>query len=295
MSVYNGDKYLKESIISILNQTLANFKFVIINDASTDNSLDIIKNFSDPRIKLINNSQNIGLTKSLNIGLKECQGKYIARIDTDDLALPNRLQVQYDFMEANPNIALCGSNSELINENGEIIGQKKKVTNPLHIKFKIIFTNPFLHPSLFFRKDIIKQYNEEFLYAQDYELTSRLIQNHSLTNIPETLIKYRVSNNSITENKNSRQIQLSNALKISTTNANYYLNLSLFQVKDIIDIINNKKINLFPFLKALKNYKKITSVFISKENLNKEQSSQILSIYKSDRNQAFKNFFKSLI
>ena len=99
MSVYNGEKYLREAIDSILNQTFTNFEFIIIDDASTDDSNAIIKKYTDKRIKLVENPQNMGLTKSLNRGLKISLGKYIARLDSDDLAFPNRLKEQYEFME----------------------------------------------------------------------------------------------------------------------------------------------------------------------------------------------------
>jgi len=294
-SVYNNESYLAESIQSILDQTLTDFEFIIINDASTDKSLNIIKSFPDPRIKVINNSKNLGLTKSLNLGLHQATGQYIARLDADDIAFPNRFKTQYNFMESNSDITLCGSNAELINETGTVIGSKKKTIDSLAIKFKIIFTNPFTHSSLFFRRDIVDKYNEEFIHSQDYELTSRLIKKHNLTNIPEVLIKHRLSDQSITGQPNSRRLQLTNALKISTANANQYLSLTSSQVKSIINTLNGSIISLKILLQSLKNYKKITHLFITKEELNKNQASKIISTYKSDRNQAFKRYLKNLI
>src|SRR3989344_8977423 len=111
LSVYNDSRFLKSAIESILNQTFSDFEFLVINDASTDNTAEIINSFSDPRLKTITNSHNLGLTKSLNIGLKEAQGKYIARLDADDISLPDRLKIQHDFMESHPDIALSGTDA----------------------------------------------------------------------------------------------------------------------------------------------------------------------------------------
>src|SRR3989337_2996755 len=121
MSVYNGERHLRESVDSILNQTFQDFEFIIINDGSKDQSKYILESYKDERIKLIHN-KNMGLTKSLNIGISIAKGKYIARQDADDISEPERLKTQYDFMEANPGLGLIGSQFEVIKENGEIAG-----------------------------------------------------------------------------------------------------------------------------------------------------------------------------
>ena len=118
MSVYNGEKYLKRSIDSILNQTFKDFEFIIINDGSTDKSLEIIKSYDDDRIVLID-QENKGLTKSLNIGIKTASGKYIARQDADDVSLPDRLKKQVDFLEVREDVVLLGCRAY------EVIGEKR--------------------------------------------------------------------------------------------------------------------------------------------------------------------------
>ena len=107
-SVYNGERYLRRAIDSILNQSFINFEYIIIDDGSTDSTNKIIQSFNDPRIKLIENTQNIGLTKSLNIGVKICRGDYIARIDADDISFKQRLRKQYHFLLNNMNVVLVG-------------------------------------------------------------------------------------------------------------------------------------------------------------------------------------------
>jgi len=111
MPVYNGEKYLNEAIDSILNQTYTNFEFLIINDGSTDRSVEIIKGYNDSRIKLIHNKKNMGLVYTLNRGLALALGKYIVRMDADDISLPNRFKLQLDFMEINTEVALCSGNA----------------------------------------------------------------------------------------------------------------------------------------------------------------------------------------
>ena len=108
MPVYNGEKYLQEAIESILNQTFKDFEFIIINDGSTDKTLEIIKSFTDPRIKLIT-QENRGIIYSLNKGITESRGKYIARMDADDISLPERLEKEYRFLEQNPNYGIVGT------------------------------------------------------------------------------------------------------------------------------------------------------------------------------------------
>ena len=121
MPAYNAEKYITEAIDSILFQTFKDFEFIIINDASTDSTKDIIESYKDPRIKLVNNEQNKGVAKSLNIGISVACGKYIARMDADDIALPERFQKQFDFMEQHPNIDVCGSWAKKTGNENEII------------------------------------------------------------------------------------------------------------------------------------------------------------------------------
>lgn len=121
MAVYNGQKYISEAINSILNQTFRDFELLIIDDGSTDNTIDNIKLFTDDRIRLIQNHKNLGLFVTRNYGIDQAKGKYFAILDSDDIAFPNRLQIQVNFMERNPQYALCGAKAKVINQMGEEI------------------------------------------------------------------------------------------------------------------------------------------------------------------------------
>jgi glycosyltransferase involved in cell wall biosynthesis len=207
MAVYNSEKYLSESIQNILDQTFGEFEFLIINDCSSDNSLDIIKEYAkrDNRVIFIDNPKNLGLTKSLNIGIKKATGKYIARIDADDIALPERLEIQYDFLEKNSDIFLVGSGAYNIDEEGTIIGRHKPLIDIVDIKKTLPTQNCLYHPTIMFRNEGY-MYREKFVYAQDYDLYLMLIsKDKKISNLPDPLINYRINPDAISWSKKSKQ------------------------------------------------------------------------------------------
>lgn len=177
MSVYNGEKYLSESIDSILNQSYENFEFIIINDNSHDSTKNIINERikADKRIKVINNNTNIGLTKSLNKGIEIANGEFIARMDADDISFPERLAIQYQILE-NTKADICFCSSEFVNEISEKVWIWKE-SNWYFTLWRSLFSNNYgLHPTVMFRRDSILKlggYNIEFLFAQDYDLWDR--------------------------------------------------------------------------------------------------------------------------
>ncbi|MEK7104026.1 MAG: glycosyltransferase, partial [Patescibacteria group bacterium] len=154
------------------------------------------------------NPQCLGLTKSLNIALRQAQGEFIARMDDDDISFKNRFFKQMDFMQKNPDIVLVGSFAFLINENGDTIGEKKLAINSQDIKKKLLFNNQIIHSSWFAKKDIlIKEglYNEKFKKAQDYEFVLRLATKYKIANLPENLLKYRVLKTSLSLQNNEQK------------------------------------------------------------------------------------------
>ena len=208
MSAYNAEKFIKEAIDSILSQTFPDFEFIIINDTSTDSTGSIIESYRDPRILLINNEKNMGLTKSLNIGLNKARGTYIVRMDADDISFPQRFQKQFDFMEQNPDVDVCGSWYEFF---GGKTGIVKHPLSSEKIKATLFFYNCIAHPTVMIRKESFEKYNirydEEFFYAQDYELWCREIDRLNFANIPEVLLKYRVTDKQTSTDNLYEQIQ----------------------------------------------------------------------------------------
>ena len=193
MSVFNHEEFLDESIQSILNQTFKDFEFIIINDASTDSTLEIIKKYQikDKRIQLIINKKNIGLTKSLNKGLKISKGKYIARQDADDVSLPKRLEKQYEFLEKNKQIILCGTDYINIDDKGQKLPKRRVIYDWKKIKKILPKDNPFVHSSIMFRNKGLF-YREKFELAQDYDLYLNLLtKGMKMINLKRVLIKHR--------------------------------------------------------------------------------------------------------
>jgi glycosyltransferase involved in cell wall biosynthesis len=194
MSVYNGERYIEEAIDSILNQTFEDFDFIIIDDCSTDRTVEIIQSYRDSRIRLIQNRENIGQTKSLNVGLKLAKGKYVARMDDDDISLPERLAKQVAYMEINPEIGICGTWIQTV---GKVHGRIWRFpTGPDDIKCRMVFESSLAHPSVMMRRKITDKtdiyYDPLYKRAQDYELWVRASRLTALANIPEVLLCLRM-------------------------------------------------------------------------------------------------------
>jgi len=216
LPVYNGEQYIRETIDSILSQTFRDFELIIINDSSTDGTVSIIKEYADPRIAVVHNETNSGLIYTLNRGLTLCTGKYIARIDADDIALKERLQTQFDFMEAHPEVGVCGCSIEIFNDKNTRRQRVDFAGSDLDIRAFTFFQSPFNHPSSFIRKSILDehclQYPEQYLHAEDYGLWLEVLKYTKGANIPTVLTRYRKHEKSITaidEKKNNKRIEVS--------------------------------------------------------------------------------------
>ncbi len=207
MSVFNSERYLKDAVESILSQTYKNFEFIIIDDGSSDSSLRIIKSYKDKRIRLIENKVNIGLAASLNKGLVMATGKYIARMDSDDISMPDRLERQFKYMESHPDVICYGSWARYFGSN---LPKTLRIKHSLHlfdtfrvplnhndIQASLLFWIPFVHPTVMFNASLLKindiNYNPQIRRAQDYELWSRLCFLGKCANSSKILLKYRIS------------------------------------------------------------------------------------------------------
>lgn len=209
MPVYNAEKYVSEAIESILNQTYADFEFIIIDDCSTDTSYQILQKYSamDKRIKLLKNSQNSKLPKTLNKGISESIGKYIARMDADDISLPDRFSEQVEFMESHPDIGVCGTwIKEFLNDTSNIvrIGNDYPTDSEQIMTSMLFYGCSIAHPTVIIRREVLSSLNlkyDESLagVAEDYDLWTRLLCNGvKFANLPNFLLLYRKSTTQVT-------------------------------------------------------------------------------------------------
>jgi glycosyltransferase involved in cell wall biosynthesis len=209
MPVYNAAGFVREAVASILRQTFTDFEFLIINDGSYDDSQKILESCSDARISLLVNGTNQGISAALNQGLAQARGKYIARQDADDVSHPQRLARQVAFLEADPSVALLGSQYRI--RGPQSAARRAPVLRALSheaIQFQALFANPFAHSSVMYRRAIVWQqlrgYSTTYRICQDFELWLRVLQQHRVANLAEYLVDLGVHSQSISRNAQAR-------------------------------------------------------------------------------------------
>jgi glycosyltransferase involved in cell wall biosynthesis len=207
MAVYNGEKYLREAVESILGQTLADLEFIIVDDGSTDRSAEIVNSYGDPRIHFLVNGTNLGLMLSLNRGIDAARGEYIARMDCDDVSLPERLARQVAFMESRPEVVASGTWARDMDEEGRIIGPRQ-VPVGARMDYDFWRPSPLIHPTAMIRASQLggTRYDPEAPHAEDYDLWLRLKKRHRIDNLPEYLLLYRVHDESVTRKDTQGQL-----------------------------------------------------------------------------------------
>jgi glycosyltransferase involved in cell wall biosynthesis len=273
MSVYNAEEFLKPAIESILNQTFTDFEFIIINDGSTDKSLEIIKSYHDSRIVILN-QKNQGLSKSLNNGIKISKGEFIARMDADDISYSNRFQKQMKFLTDNTNCVVVGSNANCIDLKGRFLFKTNLALTNKEIKNKLPESH-FFHSSTIFNKKAFSkagQYPEEiFQYFEDKVLWNKMAKTGEFANLPDTLIKYRMVPSSISNLPHSRLIKIRNLANSIIAN-NY-----IFAKEDIkkIDIL----VNISMAVKFSNYYLRLGAIFIGQNKRLLAIKNLLLSFY----------------
>ena len=220
MPVFNGETYLREAIDSILEQTFDDFEFLIIDDGSTDKSRDIICSYNDPRIKLQVSDSNMGTVHALNRGIKLARGEYIARMDCDDISLPQRFEHQVRFMDAHPDVGICGSGMRLIKK-GKLKNLRFQPASDEELKITLLFNTCFFHPTVIMRKSVVKNvlYPDNLVYTQDYNFWTRMAKLTGFANLRKPLLYFREHSGQISGKK--AKMQKNNARLIRQS----YLNL----------------------------------------------------------------------
>lgn len=215
MPVYNAGAHVAAAVESILRQTYTDFEFVIVNDGSTDDTSRILKSFNDRRIRLVER-ENRGFAASLNQGIALARGRYIARMDGDDIAYPDRFERQYTFMEENPGVAILGGQAEIIDETGKRTGQMRCPATPDNIEKCLRFLCPMCHPTYFVRKELYTTLNgyRELPPVEDYDFLLRAKERGCrMANLPESVLKYRQNSAGMTANNMHRTLYLSAMVK----------------------------------------------------------------------------------
>ena len=206
MTMYNADTHLRAAVESILNQTMRDFELIIVDDGSTDESVALMKNWDDPRIRLIQNPVNKGQTLCLNQGLALARGNWVARQDADDISLPSRLETQINAVTKNPGLTLIGSQAWIIDHAGKFEGTLNLPLEMESLEWASLFENPFVHTAVMYRRDQITNlggYDESFAICQDYELWLRILRIHRGINLSARLVQYRHTAQSLSQSGRS--------------------------------------------------------------------------------------------
>jgi len=281
LPVYNGEEHLEKCINSVLKQTFTDFEFIIVDDASTDNTSQILKEFAmkDARVKIITHKVNQKQTAAANTAINNTKGKYLARMDADDIALPIRFKKQFEFLEVNPNVGMVGSWTDTISETGKIIGQWKTASEPAVLNWNLLFGTSFAHASVMIRSSIVKEVG---LYqapeAEDYDLWSRISRVADIANLPEVLQQKRVWAGQLalkvpTETRDS-------VLQIMQKNMNYLLGdtiLDLDTVRNIRKVFDKSPIiDDSQLISDVRNILlKLYCKYVSKFNLSKGEKKKV--------------------
>jgi hypothetical protein len=220
MPVYNGERFLRHAVDSILRQTYREFEFIIVDDGSTDGTARILDGYADRRIVRLRHERNQGLIASLNFGLDAARGELIARQDADDISLPQRLESEVRVMAADARIVLAGSSYLAIDEHGKRLRPVPLTTHDTAIRWHMLFMNSFAHSSVMMRATALAQhglrYDPGALHVEDYALWSQLMRHGRIVNISEPLLEYRVHGEQVSQIASARQAE--GAVRIAAAN-----------------------------------------------------------------------------
>lgn len=216
MPVYNGERFLREAVESILAQTFTDFELLIINDGSSDHSAEIVASCRDPRIRLVHNERNIGLIATLNKGLALAEGEYVARMDCDDISRPERLGKQVDFLAAHPGVGVCGTWFRKFGERTNKVVRWE--TDPDTVRAAMLFSCSLAHPTVMLRREFFVSrqlfYDAAYPHAEDYELWVRAMAYMDVANLPEVLLEYRVHANQVTQRLSAEQAETAGRVRL---------------------------------------------------------------------------------
>ncbi|SIO49073.1 glycosyltransferase family 2 protein [Chitinophaga niabensis] len=207
MAVYNGGNYISAAIQSVLAQSFSDFELLIINDGSTDLSMQIVESFQDPRIRVLHNPRNMGLFETRNRGIREARGTYFATLDCDDIAFPDRLAYQLEQIRQNPAVAVSGSRAKLINSSSLILSDILLPVGDGILPAYLFFSNCYINSATIIRTDVLREisYRPGFEPAEDYDLFVRIAEKYPIRNSRKYVVYYRVHDQNVTNRKKSER------------------------------------------------------------------------------------------
>jgi len=275
MPAFNAEKYLREAMDSILNQSLTDFEFLIIDDGSTDRTLNIINSYRDKRIRLVKNERNMGISATLNKGIELASCDLIARMDADDISLPDRLEKQYIYMNTNPDVPLVFTNIEKITGEGETINTFE--ANPDYLYFNLTFhCYGIFHPTVMYRREAVQSVGMYPLtHSEDFRLWSKLIRKYSFHLIPEILVQYRISGESISHSRLFDEYKNDEKLNI-IDNLKYFVGEDYIIPNEWLEAYRNnftpltQPPKISEMLKCINEIDLITDHILAKENVNRD-------------------------
>lgn len=216
MPVYNAERYLALAIDSVLAQTFDDFEFLIIDDGSTDDTRAILARYDDPRLVLAPNDTNMGIVRTLNKGLELARGRYIARMDADDICLPRRFERQVAYLDAHPECVLVGTRVQHIDETGDYVWNETvivpvEIGTPGYIHWSLLWLTAITHPTVMFRRQAVLdhdlRYDRDYETAEDYELWTRFARHGAVVRLPESGLHYRINSASISRVRAEEQFK----------------------------------------------------------------------------------------
>lgn len=301
MAAYNADKYIAEAIESILSQTYSNWELIIADDVSNDRTAEIIDSYKkkDNRIKSMRLDKNSGSVIARNVAIEKSLGKYLAILDSDDVALPDRLTTQVEFLESNKDIDFVGSYVELIDESGEIIGKKKKPLTHEEIKFPILLQIQFVMSAVTLIKSVVVEIgglDNNYLYVEDYDLWDRLLlRGKKCANIPTILTQHRIQPESVTQMSHTQPIQEQRALDVNARSVARFINIPRKKLINLVNFVNNKPLSIFELFNALSWYKHLVQKYISSDTCTETEAIYVKNLYKIMRKHGIKTKIKNLL
>lgn len=274
MPVYNAEKFLAEAIDSVLKQSFNDFEFLILDDSSSDRSISIIESYTDPRIRFYRNEQNLGISATLNKGISLATSPLIARMDADDICYPERLQKQWEYLQANPHCALVSSWVRVIAENGDFVRQDD-FKSPYYY-YNLTFECWIYHPTIVFRKEAVQQIGGYTVpYSEDFELFWQLSRKFKIYNLPEVLLDYRVTSQSLHQVQKKSEYNIAQHQQV-LRNLQYYAGESLQVSEACIECLRHnfipllKQANVHDILSCLKILDAITKKILETPNPNRD-------------------------